>query len=72
MIYGGGNGLWTSLGLMAAKDSFLPCTKRIKFIFQKSRIDVIRSLLDSSKTTLSLLLVTLNLETASSSKDRRQ
>ena len=56
----------------ATKDSSLAFMKRIRFIFQKSRINALRSLLDGSKGTLNLLLVTLNIEVAKSkSADQR-
>lgn len=40
--------------------------KKMKFVFYKGRITILRSLLDSSKSTLNLLLVTLNIEMAKS------
>ncbi|KAF2728449.1 hypothetical protein EJ04DRAFT_99341 [Polyplosphaeria fusca] len=64
MVYDEANGLMVSLRPLGKEATSLPFMKRIRFIFQKSRIDVLRSLLDSSKSTLNLLLVTLNIEMA--------
>ncbi|KAH7138320.1 hypothetical protein B0J11DRAFT_12724 [Dendryphion nanum] len=68
MVHEEANGLMASLS--SPTDSYtytsLPFIKRVKFLFNRSRIDVLRSLLDSSKATLNLLLVTLNIEMAKS------
>lgn len=66
MVHEEANGLMVSLKPPTGKDSSLPFIKRVRFLFQKSRITVLRSLLDSSKSTLNLLLVTLNIEMAKS------
>ncbi|KAF2018479.1 hypothetical protein BU24DRAFT_421463 [Aaosphaeria arxii CBS 175.79] len=64
MVHEEANGLMLSLKPQSGKDSSLPFIKRVRFLFQKSRMTVLRSLLDSSKSTLNLLLVTLNIEMA--------
>lgn len=58
------NGLMVALKPSNGKDSSMPFFKKVMFIFQKSRITVLRSLLDSSKCNLNLLLATLNFEMA--------
>jgi hypothetical protein len=64
LVHEEANGLMVSLKPSEGKESSLPFVKRVRFLFQKSRITVLRSLLDSSKSTLNLLLVTLNIEMA--------
>ncbi|KAF2466714.1 uncharacterized protein BDR25DRAFT_345319 [Lindgomyces ingoldianus] len=72
LVYLEANGLMTSLKPSTGRDSSLPFMKRVRFIFQKSRINVLRSLLDSSKSTLNLLLVTLNIEMAKTRSPNRE
>jgi|TARA_R110002003_G_scaffold115_2_gene9928 hypothetical protein len=62
-VYDEANGLMVALN---PKDSSLSFFKKMKFVFYKGRITILRSLLDSSKSTLNLLLVTLNIEMAKS------
>lgn len=64
LVHEEANGLMVALKPSTSKDSSLPFIKRVRFIFQKSRITVLRSLLDSSKSTLSLLLNLLDIEMA--------
>ncbi|KAF2800816.1 hypothetical protein K505DRAFT_412719 [Melanomma pulvis-pyrius CBS 109.77] len=76
MVYEEANGLMVSLKpsttqSLSLSDS-LPFFKRVRFIFQKSRIGVLRSLLDSSKSTLNLLLVTLNIEMAKTKSPNKE
>jgi hypothetical protein len=64
MVYGEANGLMVALKPSTSKDPSMSFLKRVRFIFYKGRITILRSLLDSSKSTLNLLLVTLNIEMA--------
>jgi hypothetical protein len=64
MVYEEANGLMVALKPSTSKDPSMSFLKRVKFIFYKGRITILRSLLDSSKSTLNLLLVTLNIEMA--------
>jgi hypothetical protein len=65
MVYDEANGLMIALK-PSTKDSSISFFQRMKFVFYKGRITILRSLLDSSKSTLNLLLVTLNIEMAKS------
>ncbi|KAH7095087.1 hypothetical protein FB567DRAFT_511732 [Paraphoma chrysanthemicola] len=62
-VYDEANGLMVAIN---PKDSSLSVFKKMKFVFYRGRITILRSLLDSSKSTLNLLLVTLNIEMAKS------
>jgi hypothetical protein len=64
MVYDEANGLMGALKPSTGKDSSISFFQRMKFVFYKGRITILRSLLDSSKSTLNLLLVTLNIEMA--------
>lgn len=66
MVYDEANGLMIVLKPSTSKDPSMSFFKRMKFVFYKGRITILRSLLDSSKSTLNLLLVTLNIEMAKS------
>jgi hypothetical protein len=66
MVYDEANGLMVALKGTTGKDSSISFFQRMKFVFYKGRITILRSLLDSSKSTLNLLLVTLNIEMAKS------
>ncbi|KAH8724602.1 hypothetical protein GQ44DRAFT_254461 [Phaeosphaeriaceae sp. PMI808] len=66
MVYDEANGLMVAL--KPDEDASLSFFKRMKFVFYKGRITILRSLLDSSKSTLNLLLVTLNIEMAKSKR----
>ncbi|KAH7085439.1 hypothetical protein BKA63DRAFT_499616 [Paraphoma chrysanthemicola] len=62
-VYDEANSLMVAIN---PKDSSLSVFKKMKFVFYRGRITILRSLLDSSKSTLNLLLVTLNIEMAKS------
>jgi hypothetical protein len=64
MVYDEANGLMVAVKSSTNKDSTISIFKKMKFVFYKGRITILRSLLDSSKSTLNLLLVTLNIEMA--------
>jgi hypothetical protein len=68
MVYDEANGLMVALKPSTGKDSSISFFQRMKFVFYKGRITILRSLLDSSKSTLNLLLVTLNIEMAKNKK----
>jgi hypothetical protein len=63
MVYDEANGFMVALK-PSTKDSSISFFQKMKFVFYKGRITILRSLLDSSKSTLNLLLVTLNIEMA--------
>ena len=72
MVYEEANKLMIALNPTAGKESSISLFKKLKFVFYKGRITILRSLLDSSKSTLNLLLVTVNIEMAKSrSPDRK-
>jgi hypothetical protein len=64
MVYDEANGLMVALKPSTSKESSISFFQKMKFVFYKGRITILRSLLDSSKSTLNLLLVTLNIEMA--------
>jgi hypothetical protein len=64
MVYDEANGLMIALKPSTSKESSISLFQKMKFVFYKGRITILRSLLDSSKSTLNLLLVTLNIEMA--------
>jgi hypothetical protein len=68
MVHEEANGLMAALKPSTGKDSSISFFQRMKFVFYKGRITILRSLLDSSKSTLNLLLVTLNIEMAKNKK----
>ncbi|KAH7393961.1 hypothetical protein DE146DRAFT_660391 [Phaeosphaeria sp. MPI-PUGE-AT-0046c] len=63
LVYDEADGLMLAIKGSNGKESF-NVFQRFKFVFYKGRITILRSLLDSSKSTLNLLLVTLNIEMA--------
>jgi hypothetical protein len=64
MVYDEADGLMVALKPSTNKESSISFLQKMKFVFYKGRITILRSLLDSSKSTLNLLLVTLNIEMA--------
>lgn len=64
LVYDEANGLMVAIKPSNGKESSINFFQRMKFVFYKGRITILRSLLDSSKSTLNLLLVTLNIEMA--------
>lgn len=64
LVYDEANGLMIAIKPSNGKESSINFFQRMKFVFYKGRITILRSLLDSSKSTLNLLLVTLNIEMA--------
>jgi hypothetical protein len=64
MVYDEAKGLMVALKLSNNKEKSIKFFQRVRFVFYKGRITILRSLLDSSKSTLNLLLVTLNIEMA--------
>lgn len=69
LVYGEADGLLASLRPLTGKGSSMSFVKRIQWVFRKSRVGVLRSLLDSLKGTLNLLLSTIDFEIASKSAD---